>query len=109
MLSASLRMKKWSKYMNSLVRCFCSSLTFVNEIDLAAANDGRHHSDCPLFKTEVYPRLFYYEEAESGWVGAPHIVEYIISADNLDNGESNEVRFKRIDMTDERFYSLPEV
>ena len=42
---------------------------------------------------------------------APSLVEgqLICTADQLEDGECMEVRFKRVDMTDEEYNNLPEV
>lgn len=58
--------------------------------------------------SEKKPRLFYYEEAISALTLAPDLVENIIEADQLRDGESVEITFKRIDMTDEELGALPE-
>lgn len=54
------------------------------------------------------PRLFYYEEAVDGFVPVPDQVESIVDVENLDDGESRHIYFKRIDMTDEVYDALPE-
>jgi hypothetical protein len=78
------------------------------DIHLAAMQDKRHHPACPLHVTEKHPRLFYYEETENCWAPAPESIENIISVDLLDDCEAQDVTFKRVDMTDEEFYNLPE-
>ena len=56
------------------------------------------------------PRLFYYEEAVDGWVPVPELVENIIDVeDSLEDEEVIEIRFKRMDMTDQEMAELPEV
>lgn len=56
------------------------------------------------------PRLFYWEEGVDAW--CPVIrdeVEGIVSVDSFtESGETMEIRFKRIDMTDEEFAAIPE-
>lgn len=55
------------------------------------------------------PRLLYYEEGENAWIPAPDHVENLIDvAESMTDGEVVELRFKRFDMTDEEFDSLPE-
>ncbi len=55
-----------------------------------------------------YPRLFYWEEAVDAYVPAPGIVMGILEPTQLDDGEVADIRFKRIDMTDEEFENLPD-
>lgn len=60
--------------------------------------------------TEKTPRLFYYEEAENSWCPADGWTPDNVIDDNmLEDGEVCEVRFKRVDMTDEEFEALPEI
>ena len=59
------------------------------------------------------PRLFYFEEAigaGGAWTPVPEYIdgELICVRDQLDDGDTMEIRFKRIDMTDEEFDNLPE-
>lgn len=55
------------------------------------------------------PRLFYYEEAVGGYVPVPNLVENLVDVDSqLTDGETLEVVFKRIDMTDKEFDELPD-
>jgi len=68
-----------------------------------------HHYECSKYKTEKFPRLFYYEEAENAWCLAPDKVEHIINTDNLDDGDSADIQFKRVDLTDEEIDTLSEV
>lgn len=68
-----------------------------------------HHSDCPKYKTEKFPRLFYEEDGLNAWVPAPdNINNIIIVEDQMEENEIIEIRFKRFDMTDEKVDSLPE-
>ena len=57
------------------------------------------------------PRLFYYEEAEVAWAPADglDLVNIVGDTHLMDAGEEIEIRFKRIDMTDDEFANLPEV
>lgn len=56
------------------------------------------------------PRLFYYAEGVDAWIPVPDLVEgeLVCTADEMEDGEQMEMRFKRIDMTDEEFACLPE-
>lgn len=56
------------------------------------------------------PRLFYWEEAEDCWCPAETLkVEDIIGVDLfMGDGQTEEVRFKRMDMTDAEFAAIPE-
>lgn len=55
------------------------------------------------------PRLFEYSEGEDCWLPASESAADIVSLDELLDGEEVSVRFKRIDMTDDEFNSMPEV
>ena len=57
---------------------------------------------------EKIPRLFYWEEALDAWVPAPDNVNHIVDVSFLDLEEDWLVRFKRFDMTDDEFNSLPD-
>lgn len=68
-----------------------------------------HHVNCPNYKTEKFTYLMYYEEAIDAWTFAPKAVENLIDVDNqLEVGEEMELRFKRVEMTDEEYDALPE-
>ena len=55
------------------------------------------------------PRLFYYEEGVDAWCPVPDRIDAIIDLGNFsEDKESINIRFKRIDMTDAEFNSLPE-
>ncbi len=55
------------------------------------------------------PRLFYYEEAENCWMPAPDMLEMLLDLSMFGSDEEViEIQFKRVDMTDEEFSSLPE-
>lgn len=56
------------------------------------------------------PYLFYYEDAVDAWVPCDgiHVENIIDVATTLDVDEEMEIRFKRFDMTDEEFNSIPE-
>ena len=54
------------------------------------------------------PRLFYYEDSMSAWCPVPKLVEEIINEDCLCDGESTEITFKMVMMTDEEFDNIPE-
>ena len=59
--------------------------------------------------SEKKPRLVYYEEGETCWCTAPNLVEDIIDINALADGEIQEVSFKRVDMTDDEWESLPDL
>lgn len=69
-----------------------------------------HHKKCPKYETEKFPYLFYYEEAVDGWVPVPEKVEgeLICIPEQLNEGETVDLQFKRIDMTDQEFDAMPE-
>ena len=55
------------------------------------------------------PRIFYYEEANDAWVPVPESTEDLINEDYfMDEGEEIELKFRRVDMTDEEFDNLPD-
>lgn len=86
--------------------CECASM-----VGYGPESWGKHHHvNCPLYQTEKHPYLFYYEEACDAWVPVPEKVdgELICTADQLENGEDMELRFKRVDMTDAELATLPE-
>ena len=53
------------------------------------------------------PYLFYYEEAIDNYAPVPDKVENMISTDNLEVGDEQEIRFKRIDLTDAEYEAIP--
>lgn len=57
---------------------------------------------------EKKPRLFYMEEAVGAWIPAPDHIDNIFDVNDLLDGEEFGIQFKRFDMTDEEFDSLPE-
>lgn len=69
-----------------------------------------HHVRCEKYSTKKYPRLFYWEEGCNSWVSAPVLTENIISVEShfSEHGESVDIRFKRVDMTDKEYAELPE-
>jgi len=74
---------------------------------LTPADAGQyHHKNCPKYSTEEQPRLFYYEEALSCWCPALEHTVNICDVANLEEGEDQQIIFKRIDMTDEKFDNL---
>ncbi len=95
------------------MNCECINWDIVPLIKKSRKEDKsyrfhNHHHDCPKYKTEKIGRLFYWEEAVSSYCPVPDKVENIISEDNLSDGETNEIKFKRIDMTQHDFDNLPE-
>lgn len=76
--------------------------------DCLAESGKHHHEDCPKYATEKFPYLLYYEDTVDGWVITPEYLENIVVTDQLDVGEEQEIRFKRVDMTDKEHDELPE-
>jgi hypothetical protein len=106
----NLKAERETSVVTSSLACECSRLCFASDQDLAALAQKRHHSACPLYKTEKHPRLFYYEEAEDCWTPAPDMVDCLVSLDSFSgHGDTIEIDFKRIDMTDEEYDNMPEV
>lgn len=59
--------------------------------------------------SEKKPRLFYYEEAEECWAPVADLLENIVSIESFTyDGQTIELQFKRIDMTDDEFDNLEE-
>ncbi len=68
-----------------------------------------HHKQCPKYKTEKFPHLFYEEDGLNAWVPAPDLIDNILVVeDQFVEGETIKITFKRFDMTDEEIDSLPE-
>lgn len=66
-----------------------------------------HHENCPKYKTDEFPRLMYYEDAEDCW--APFDNELPeIWADSYPSDEQFDIQFKVVPMTDEQFWNMPE-
>jgi len=65
---------------------------------------ARHHKDCP----HVKPFLFYWEEGIDAWCPVPDNTENLVDVLCLDDGETQEIRFKRFDMTEAEMAALPE-
>lgn len=66
---------------------------------------------CEICKGKIKkPRLLYWEDGEDAWCPVPNQVdgELICTSDQLGEGEETEIRFMRIDMTDEEFEMIPE-
>ena len=84
--------------------CDCLKMAGINPDNWGE----HHHKNCPKYKTEKFVHLSYYEDAVNAWVPAPDKIEEIISAgDQLEDGDTIEIQFKRCDMTDEEIDSLP--
>lgn len=87
--------------------CECTTWARAENIDLSG--DRHHHSRCPKFETEKFPRMFYYEEAINAYCPCDFgVIETVASVDQLEDGEEMEIRFKRFDMTDKEFSEMPE-
>ena len=55
------------------------------------------------------PRLFYWEEGVDAWCPVPDLIENVVDLGSFcEDGEVQEIRFKRFDMTDKEFNNLPE-
>ena len=54
------------------------------------------------------PRLFYFEEGTGYWEPAPDGISNILEADQLDAGQEQTIRFRRVDMDDDVFRALGE-
>lgn len=55
------------------------------------------------------PHLFYWEDAVDAWCPAEGMdMVNIVDPYTMDEGEIQEIQFKRIDMTDHEFNNLPE-
>jgi hypothetical protein len=52
--------------------------------------------------------LFYWEEAYDAWVPAPERIEHIIDTESHfgEDGETVDITFKRVDMTNEDFEKI---
>lgn len=77
----------------------------------AIPGDGgqHHHKGCPLYATEKYPRLFYYDEGIDAWCPAHNDLDIIVGGPSqLVTGEIVEIQFVRRDMTDKEYFELPQ-
>lgn len=76
-------------------------------LSLGGIEDVSDKADAP--STEKKPRLFYFEEAENVYIPAPDNIENLIDVkEQLEDGEIMELRFKRIDLSDDEMAALPE-
>lgn len=67
-----------------------------------------HKHGCPVREGIKFPILFYYEEGLNTYIPAPETISEMISVeDTLYVNEPYEIEFKRFDMTDEEFDTLP--
>lgn len=90
--------------LQTAVMCEC-----IDWCRITPADGGpHHHSRCPKYATEKFPALVYWEPACDAWIPAPDRVEGIIEAGNLAAGDTEEVRFRRADLTDKELAELPE-
>lgn len=93
---------------NDALQGRCECLTTMTTTTLHDLGE-HHHRMCPKYRTEKFARLFYYEDAVNSWVPvSDKIAEMISVTDQMENGDIIEIQFKRFDMTDEAFDSLPE-
>lgn len=77
---------------------------------LTPASENRAYIPPPADANGKRPRLFYWEDAEDCWCPAEGLeVDNIISVDRfVRDGDIEEIRFKREDMTDAEFAAIPE-
>jgi hypothetical protein len=62
-----------------------------------------------VITTEKKPRLFYWEDAHDCWCPTSGLeIDNLVDVEFMDPGEVLEIRFKRMDMTDEEFSAIPE-
>lgn len=81
------------------------------ESGTSRSNGGALERFSGVDMTSRKPRLFYYEEAVSGWVLAPDRLENIIDVNSDFCSEEDPVvaiSFRRYDMTDEEIDALDE-
>lgn len=88
--------------VEQLVMCECTTWARTGPQD----GGEHHHKRCPKYATEKYPRLFYYEEGFNAWV--PWIEGYDYFGMMTEHGDTLELDFKRLDMTDKEIAELPE-
>lgn len=85
---------------------------YCHECSAAAGGHAPVHHvgpPCSQSKEEVKkPRLFYHEESENAYCPVVENMDWAIDIDSLEDGETVDIRFKRLDMTDEEFDALPE-
>lgn len=86
------------------MKACCSDFCMVSP----DARGNNHHKMCSFYKTEKFPYLFYLEEAVDAWLPAPKELAMLLSETSLAESEITSIEFKRIDLTDEEFDSLPE-
>lgn len=67
-----------------------------------------HHTECPLYKTEKFPTMWYFEETFNAWCPAPDDIGSVLDVFCLEEGEQMEIKFKRQDITDEEYDAIPE-
>ncbi len=89
--------------------CICEALWFHTEEQLARQAAKRHHDNCPLYLTEKHSRLFYYEDAVDSWTPYPGDIDCVVDVNCMSEGDTVEIMFKRIDMTDAEYDSMPQV
>ena len=67
-----------------------------------------HHKECPKYKTEKIPYLFYFEDAINKWIPAPDRVEDFIDVTDILEADVVSIDFKCLKLTDKEFDALPE-
>jgi len=80
----------------------------LNNCNKEQNNWGKHHSiSCEKYATETFPYLFYYNEKINAYVQVPNEIEELLNAEiDLKKGERKEIKFQRVDLTDEQFSEL---
>lgn len=89
----------------TLITCECQSLSREYREHIGEF----HHRTCPKHKSEKRPRLFYREDAVDSFIPVLDADLDAIVGDNLDDGETLEIEFKRIDLTDYEWKNMPEL
>lgn len=87
-------------------KCICASFP-INSLDDFGEH---HHIDCEKYATEKFTYLFYWADGIDAWVPVPGRVEggLIFTSDELHDGETMTVNFKRFDMTDLEYDTMDE-
>ncbi len=81
-----------------------------------AGDHWQHHHGYPaghipaeLIKSQRKPRLFYWEDGVDAWCPSEELDPSVIMEYLENDGDIEEIRFMRRDMTDEQYDNLPEV
>lgn len=84
-----------------MAACNCKNERIIPDVNTPVGS--KHLLGCPQLKSY----MFYWEEAASAQVPASDDIDSIISTDNQDQGEELEIKFKRFDMTEDEYKSIP--